>query len=433
MEFAQKYKDFFKVEAEFEFLEGTTASGKTTTGTIKFILKVMKSDQKDHILSGLDLGVIEKNIINAENGLLEVFGDNLQYFPNGKGIIALPHLKIKEKIIYILGYVDRSRWKKVLGGQVGCVYIDEINIADMDYIREVAGRCDYLMATLNPDNPDLEVYKEYINKSRPLEKYLNDYPNELLDMINEEPNKNWVHWYFTMEDNSGMNEEKIEKKKRAYPIGTKIYKNKVLGLRGRSTGLIFKLEKEHLITTEEAKEKEYILYSLGVDTSYSRHSDDAFSMSYGGLTTDGIWVVLEVRQFNNKKLSVPLTPSDMPIKIDEFLDMCHAKWGFSKNVFIDSADQATILEVQKFIKRNGKIYNCFNAYKKTTNIDRINLQCGWMATGKYLIVKETTMTLQKEMNVYSWKETKDLPEDGNDHDIQATQYSWLPYKERIGK
>lgn len=433
MEFTKKYIAFLKHAAEVEFLEGTTASGKTTVGAIKFILKAIKSSKKDHVLSGLDLGVIEKNIINSELGVLEVFGDNIKYYANGYSNTNLPHLRIKDKIIYVLGYSDKARWKKILGGQVGCVFIDEINIADMDYVREISGRCEYLIGTLNPDNPDLPVYKEYINKSRPLKEYIKDYPSELLEMINEEEEKGWTHWYFSFKDNAGMTDEEIEKKKRTYPKGTKIYKNKVLGLRGRATGLIFNLTKENLIKEEEAKKRTFVQFSLGVDTSYSRNTDDTFAMVYGGLTDKSEWIILEVRVYNNKDLKTPLTPSDMPEKIDNFLEYCFNKWGFGRSIFIDSADQATILETKKYIKLKGKQYIAYNSWKKTTNINRINLQSGWMAAGKFLIVEETTKPYQKEMNVYSWKETKDEPEDKNDHTIQAGQYGWLPYKSKIGK
>ncbi len=37
--------------------------------------------------------------------------------------------------------------KDALGGQYGCLYIDEINTADIEFVREAAMRSDYLMAT----------------------------------------------------------------------------------------------------------------------------------------------------------------------------------------------------------------------------------------------------------------------------------------------
>ncbi len=149
---SQKYKEFLACDAPVEFLEGTTAAGKTTVGIFKFMLKVAQSPKKIHILSGLDLGTIEKNIINKDLGILDDFGALAEYNAGGKGKYSLPHIVFHtskgDKIIYVLGYDNKARWKKALGGQYGCVYIDEINIADMEYVREVSMRCDYLLATL---------------------------------------------------------------------------------------------------------------------------------------------------------------------------------------------------------------------------------------------------------------------------------------------
>ena len=70
--------------------------------------------------------------------------------------------------------------------------------------------------------------------------------------------------------------------------------------------------------------------------------------------------------------------------------------------------------------------------KKTKIIDRINLQIGWIAQGLYLVCDHCINHL-KEIDTYSWDDKKDMPEDGNDHTINASQYAWLPYKEVIGK
>lgn len=43
-------------------------------GLFKFMLRVAESSKKIHILSGLDLGTIEKNIIQKELGILDDFG-----------------------------------------------------------------------------------------------------------------------------------------------------------------------------------------------------------------------------------------------------------------------------------------------------------------------------------------------------------------------
>ncbi|MDO4893530.1 MAG: hypothetical protein Q3989_09540 [Eubacteriales bacterium] len=87
-----KYKAFIKCKTPVEFLEGTTAAGKTTVGAYKFILKCAASPQKLHILSGLDLGTVEKNIINKDLGILDIFGSLVEYNANGRGEHSLPHL-----------------------------------------------------------------------------------------------------------------------------------------------------------------------------------------------------------------------------------------------------------------------------------------------------------------------------------------------------
>ena len=68
-----KYKEFLQVKCKREFLEGTTAAGKTTIGIFKFMCLVADSDKKFHVIAGDDVGTTEKNVINSENGLLEQF------------------------------------------------------------------------------------------------------------------------------------------------------------------------------------------------------------------------------------------------------------------------------------------------------------------------------------------------------------------------
>lgn len=426
-----KYKAFIKHNAPVEFLEGTTYAGKTTVGIVKFMLKVAQSPKKLHILSGLDLGTIEKNIINKDLGIIDIFGSLVTYNASGRGQHSLPHLAYQDKIIYVLGYDNKARWKKALGGQYGCLYIDEINIADMEYVREVSMRCDYLLATLNPDDPSLPIYEEYINHSRPLPEYANDAPEELNSMLNQEPKPNWVHWFFSFEHNAGLIEEKKRQIIGNVPVGTKLYKNKIQGLRGRSTGLIFDLRKENVITPKQAKELKFMRFSCGVDTSYSRNSEDTFAFIFGGITTCRKWVTLAEQVFNNKDLAVAVTPSDVPLLLIDFLERCRKEFGFGKNVFIDSADTGTALECNKYKKNHGSPYLFQGAWKKMQNIDRINLQSGWLAHGDFLVVNTCKESI-RELNLYSWQENKDEPEDRNDHTINASQYAWLPFKEHIG-
>lgn len=441
---SDKYLDFLEYDCSAEFLEGTTFAGKTTVAILKFMFKVASDkSNKPSIIAGLDLGTIEKNIINSDMGLFDVFGDYedgglIKFKPQGGGKIRMPHLLYYTengvKVIYILGYDDKARWKKALGGQCYGLFIDEFNIADMDFVREAFMRADYKLCTLNPDDPNKECYMQYVNKSRPIEKYKNDAPSELLKELKLPQVADWTWWYFTFDHNLSLTQEKKKQIIESVPPGTKLYKNKILGLRGKATGLVFSNfdRNKHVITKEEAKKKKYIYFSAGLDTSYSRKSHDTISMMFMGITNNRELVILDERVYNNKDLNNPIAPSDTVQNFIAFLDRNQKEWGLARNVFIDSADQATITELNKYKRTHSCIYVFNDAHKKVQIIDRINLQLGWLHTGHYLVV-DTCVNHIKELEAYSWQDDKDnTPEDANDHTINGSQYGWIPYRDKIG-
>ena len=422
----------------------TTAAGKTTVGLFKFMLKVAESPKKLHILAAKDTGTAEKNIINKDLGIIDDFGQLVEYHGNGTKDDKIPHLLYHtskgDKVIYILGYGDKQKWQKALGGQYGCLYIDEINTADIDFVRESAMRCDYLMATLNPDDPALPIYKEYINCSRPLPEWEQETPKEIKDELKEEPKPNWVHWFFSFVHNLGLPKEKLDKIIANTPKGTKIWKNKIEGLRGKATGLVFSNfdRKRHVKTKAWLKQQlkdgkiKIKTITAGLDTSYSSESEDTIAMIYQIITEDRRVITVDEKIYSNADLTIPLAPSDTVRNFVDFLETNRKERGFARDVFIDSADQATITELNKHKRLHGSAHNFIPAYKKTTIIDRIMLQISWLQQDAYLVLDHCVNHIS-ELERYSWKEDKNNePEDRNDHTINASQYAWLPYKMQIG-
>ncbi len=452
---SEKYKAFLRCNAPTEFLEGTTAAGKTTVGLFKFMCKVAESPKKLHILAADDTGAAEKNIINKDLGILDDFGILVEYKGNGSGEYKMPHLLFHtssgDKIIFVVGYGNKRKWKDALGGQYGCLYIDEINTADIDFVREASMRCDYLMATLNPDDPSLDVYKEYINCSRPLPEWKDGTPQEIKDELKEEPKPGWVHWFFSFDDNAGLPEEKKQKIIQNTPKGTKIWKNKIQGLRGKATGLVFSnFERKHHVKTKEwakqflhiqgmpGKIEYFMWFSAAVDTSYSQKSPDTIAFSFLGITNKGKCIVLGEKVYSNADLDTPLAPSDTVKNLIDFLERNRKEWGMARNVFLDSADQATMQEWKKNKRRNGCIYTLNDAWKQMEIIDRINMQLGWFAHDQdsepCFYVLDSCTTYIHELETYSWDEKKDnTPEDKNDHVVNSVQYAWIPFLTKIYK
>ena len=441
---SDKYKAFLKCKAKVEFLEGTTMAGKTTVGLFKFMLKVTQSHKKLHILAAKDIGTAEKNLIDKDLGILDDFGVLVEYNGNGTKDNKIPHIVFHtskgDKIIYVMGYGDKKKWQKALGGQYGCLYIDEINTADIEFVREASMRCDYFIGTLNPDIPTLPVYKEYVNCSRPLPEWVNETPKEILQELIEEPKPSWVHWFFSFEHNLGLKKEELQRVLTNTPKGTKIYKNKVQGLRGRSTGLVFSNfdRKKHVLSEQQLRDEmqknneSFILFSAGLDTSYSQKSADTIAMTFIGFTDKCRLIQLDDKTYNNALLGTPIAPSDTVENFIDFLERNREKWGFARNVWIDSADQATITELYKYKRDNGSVYSFNPAWKKMMIIDRINMQAGWLQQGFYGILEHCTKTIA-EFESYSWREDKDNePEDGHDHLINSQQYAWLPNINKIG-
>lgn len=440
---SDKYKAFLKCNAPVEFLEGTTAAGKTTVGLFKFMLKVAESPKKLHILAADDTGAAEKNIIQKDLGILDDFGVLVEYKGNGSGEYKMPHLLYHtsngDKIVFVVGYGNKRKWKDALGGQYGCLYIDEINTADIEFVREAAMRSDYLMATLNPDDPNLDVYKEYINCSRPLPEWAGETPQEIKDELKEGPKTGWVHWFFSFAHNLGLPKEKLDRIIQNTPPGTKIWKNKIQGLRGKATGLIFPNfdRAKHVVTAAWVKQQvkagkiKFKKFTVGLDTSYSSKSPDTIAMIFQGITEDRKLITLAEKVYSNADLDQPLAPSDTAVKFVEFLDHCQREWGFAKDTFIDCADAATITELRKYKRLHGCVYNFIESYKKVEIIDRIKLQLGWIQQGCYIVVDTCTEHLG-ELERYSWDDEKDIPEDRNDHTINANQYAWIPYRQMIG-
>lgn len=437
-----KFKAFFKYkDAEVEFLEGQTAAGKTTVGILKFILMCVRSNKKQHGICGLDKGTVEKNIINKDLGVLDFFGVEVAYFPSGNKNDTLPHLEIYSskglKIVYIFGYDDESRWKKALGGQLGCLYIDEVNIASLEFIQEAFMRADYKMCTLNPDDPNLPVYSDYINHSRPLPEYEKDVPEEMLSQLHSRPAYvGWVHWFFTMDDNAALTEEKKRIIIQSVPVGTKRYKNKILGLRGRSEGLVFtKFSRErNVIPIEEfiwlPNEKVYQII-VGLDSGLNIDATAALPIM---LTTAGRLLVLPSFYYEPKMGSN--ASSQQAMSIERWLDYWFNEFGvMDPSITFICGDSAALTQTVLYEINLRTHYKAAAVKDKDIQKDTQRV-IGITEKDDYLYIINAgnidPITFEKkgdvdmfiiELENKVWDKKKgNVPEDGNDHCLDAFKY-----------
>lgn len=441
MLFSEKQKAFLTYKTNVECAEGQTYGGKTTIGAIKFILRVKASSKKQHCICGLDTGTIEKNIIKSEMGIETYFGDEIDYRGNGDVNYNLPHIYVKSnkglKVVFLFGYADQARWKKALGGQFGCAMIDEVNTADMDLVREVAMRCDYLLMTLNPDDPNLPIYREYINHCRPLPNFANDVPSEMMNQLLSQPAKEgWVHWYFRMDDNPTLTPEKKASIIANVPEGSKTWKAKILGLRGRSEGLVYdEFTDKKIIKLEQFKWLPMEMVSKVICGLDSGLNNDATALVTTLITTAGRLLVIPSFYYLPKIGSN--ANSQQALNIAKWLDYWLPRFGINiTNIVSIIGDSAAITQDLMYEINLKTPFRAMKVEKKdilkdTQRVKSIIGKENWF----YIIDAGYRNPLNPkevlghndmfivELNNQIWDLKKNQPMDGNDHCIDAFKYA----------
>lgn len=227
--------------------EGAIRSSKTVTAIQEFFEAVQLSDKTLHAIVCQDKDAITDNILESDGfGLLELYPQYCKLKKDKIGgyfvevLCDLP-LKPKVKKILLASYADKSKWKKVLGKTLGVVLIDEVNNANKQFIDEILARSvsvdtPLMIWTLNGDQPNHFIYQDYINRC----KIIGHAPLSIQKDMNAVPNeKGWYYQHWTMVDNPIMTDDKIERAKRLYPVGSYYYTCKILGERGSWGKLIY--------------------------------------------------------------------------------------------------------------------------------------------------------------------------------------------------
>ena len=294
LQFSEKSLDFIMYPSKIDILEGTARSSKSTSAAFKFGLRVNASDYNQFFIAGSTSTVVRRNLVDNMNVFKDMFKgyvrDGTEKEKYGNHLIFIDSKK-RKKIIYIFGFRDRARWINVLGSTLGGGLIDEINTADPNFINEVfrsfATIDDYwLGATLNPDNPDKEVYSTFINRTRPLKRWMHDIPGEIIAELSAVKMKimsDAVYWHFNFFDNPVMTQDKIDEFKEKYPPDSFYYNSKIKGIRGVVEGVIFakylndgffSLRTEAVLDTKKVlmdeidyrvRFNQHIRYSIGID------------------------------------------------------------------------------------------------------------------------------------------------------------------------
>lgn len=272
----QKHKEFISKALEpstfFMAMEGPAQTGKTNAAILAFGLRVAESDAELHCVSGKTLDSIRDNILEGTNKFLELF-KGLAYVKRdfiGGRYIEFATKKGPKKIL-LATYDNISSWTKILGKPIENFFVDEINIAHPDFVKEIFARQfsfsnPFIICTLNGDDPDHYVYNDYINHCHDL--FPLDTPMETSQYLEDAEKKDGYYYAFwSHDDHPLMTPEKKERIFSVYPEGSYYYLTKILGIRGVQEGFLYAhlINKDLLVDWEQINPDAFTTIEVGVD------------------------------------------------------------------------------------------------------------------------------------------------------------------------
>jgi len=263
--------------------EGTVRAIKTVTAIIGFHYRVQASKAKFHLIAGRNLETIRRNLLEAELGLVTMFPERYKMVKGKIGsyfIQAVTPNGIKE--IILTGYADKSRWENLTGGSIENIFLDEVNLADDQFLdecfaRQVASITPFTIFTLNGDDPNAKCYEDYINHC----KIVGDCPASTrsdMDKFHKKPGYRYM--FFTFYDNPIMTPKMIDAAENVFPVGSYYYKTRTLGERGAWGTMIYAdyMSDDLFVDAYEKDAKgrlkiDIVEYAIGGDIAENRASN----------------------------------------------------------------------------------------------------------------------------------------------------------------
>ena len=396
----EKLKDILNDNSQVIFAEGTTNAGKSFIFGITFFRRIYNAP-KEHtqfVLAGKSLPVLEKMYIHNLTSFYNLYKPLCEYTAKGQGgakiLIQTP---TGVKIVYLAGYDNKSRWSDILGLTIHGFNVEEINIADDEFIGELMIRVfrnsGFLLCTCNGGDPDTPVYIDHLNQCRPLAKYADEVPDETWEELNRsEPNDRYRYYFFNFDDNPTMTQAEKVALLESIPKDSYQWKTKILGIRGIREGVIYAeymtREKNiiHLDMLSDDKEDKAFLNKVGIESI-------TIGQDVGGTDNNVFTLNIFTRNYRHHIVADFIEFNDA--NHDQIWEQFKAWFMpyyerysiYMKGVYIDSAAKIMRLTMDARLKRELGM-KCYNAYKYTI-IQRVDEGITQLDQGRLLFTQKT--------------------------------------------
>ena len=402
-----KHLDYIKAceDNTYNIAEGAIRAGKTVDNIFAFCHCLERSRDRVHLATGSTAANAKLNIGDANGfGLEWIYRGQCrwgQYRGNECLYVQGPATKFLQKIIIFAGGAKQDSYKKIRGNSYGMWIATEINLHHDKTIKEAFNRTAAahdrkFFWDLNPDNPNAEIYRQYIDKYR--QKQAN---GELLGGCNYE--------HFILDDNPNISDERKAEIKSQYDVGSIWYKRDIEGIRCVAEGLIYDMFNydKHVVNISDVK----LIGSKYISCDYGTQNATVFHEWQKG--ADGCWYCVKEYYYSGR--------DNQRQKTDEeyVKDMCDFVAGDRiKEIIVDPSAASFIAALRKqgfaVLKANNDVAN------------GIRNMGTFLARGKMKYSAECVNTFN-EFRAYVW-DTKaatrgeDVPVKENDHAMDADRY-----------
>lgn len=369
-----KHRDLIKDRSQVIFCEGVTNASKSFIIGIAFMLRIMAEPENrtQFVLSGVSVPVLERMFIQNEASFYNIFKPICEYTAAGEGgarIVVNVGAGRNKKVIYLVGYDNKKRWQSILGLTIHGFNIEEINIADDEFVSEAFIRTfrngGWMYASCNGGDPDILVYTDYMNKGRPLAKYAYQIPPETWKELEScEANEAFRYYFFTFNDNPTMSLADRTSLIDNTPKNSYQWKTKILGIRGIREGAIYAdyIDKaKNIVALDILKGDIAYLQPRGIELitiGYDVGGTDSNVFTLN-VFTRGFreHIVIDMLEFDNAN------HDEIWNRFSEWFKPYYEKLSmYIKGMFIDSAAKIMRLTMDDRLNRHFRL-RCYNAYK----------------------------------------------------------------------
>lgn len=394
-EFGNKHRLYIRKckDNTYNVAEGAVRAGKTIDNVYAFAHELKTTSDRIHLASGSTVANAKLNIGDANGfGLEHIFRGQShwgKYKDNDCLFIKGPDTKGKQKIVIFAGGAKANSFQKIRGNSYGMWIATEINLHHDTFIKEAFNR--QLAADnrkifwdLNPDNPNAQIYTDYIDR------YASQHEKgKLLGGYNYE--------HFTIEDNVTIPEERKEEIKSQYDENSIWYLRDIKGLRCVAEGLIYRQfaddtsGKMYRFLLRE-KPKDIMEINIGVDFggTGSGHAFVATAITRG---FNNVVVLASERHLRKDSRTGEIDPDALG---ELFVDFCLRiinTYGYITHVYCDNAETTLIAGLRSTARKKGLGWLRIENALKTTINDRIRLTTRLMAQGRIFYMEHNCNTI----------------------------------------